>query len=1258
MSEIATYTFLPWLRQGIANEINGTDADGNRATIPISVTVTGDEVDGNGQQTATIQKNIEIYGPGDIVGIEQSAIVKVEPRNWITNFEPNYMPYIEFYDEDFPWRYTPFNPDSTNNVEKHRLKPWLALVVLKVNEFADGQNIKDRPLPFIKVKDTSTLQNLDQAWAWAHVHVNEGLVEGTESVTVDIPPDPITENAEKIEFTNTDDITTALQSLLNRNPDLAYSRIICPRKLEAKEAYHAFLVPAFETGRLAGLGQNPEGTNFDANAWDNTAATEIDLPFYHRWYFRSGTIGDFEYLVRLLEPKPVDSRVGTRDMDVQRPGANLKGLQDPIPPPGTELLEEEKLNGILKLGGALRIPASSQKDKAAAEKYEYWAFRGDKTPAEIGEIADKSNAIEQPLNIADLPPLQENIANFINLTDKYQDKFAVADEDTRILDINKNSGIDQAVDATDGNTEYDIKNNPDPLITAPLYGRWHALTQRLVKERDNVSVLNPNYNWVHELNLDPRWRVSAGFGTKVVQENQEAYMKAAWEQIGDVLEANKKIREAQLAKVVGEIWHQRHLLPITVKSEAQWLNIASPVHKRVLSSVTLSGENQQQLSVFYQKKESKLTTAATSVMMRKVMRPRGKFIKRVPFTETETPDNLITRINDGAVSAAPPRATPEGIQTPDDLVNASKPNNAPDFLLDWLKRFPWLRWIPLAIAILLILILIFFTPAVALVTVIGGLIISLIYLFLLMTQWLRQIQGAEKILEENQTPESVDELPKSPDFKITTPDEAFTPSFGGNSDSPEGQQFKAALKDVNFLIQESKKLGTVKERLPLSIATVNKAVFEKVNPAIAVPTWVNSGLILPPFIRYQQKEIFEEAEAYPSFDLPMYKPLADYSAELFLPNINFIDQNSISILETNQKFIEAYMVGLNHEFARELMWREYPTDQRGSYFRQFWETNGFMDVSTINRDTLEARYAKVFDEKRIYIPELVEFKEKLSDQTIVLDEAFLREAHRLILKEELKDIKPLHYWSQTSRLGGHDYRELPGDNEEEVVLVIRGELLKKYPTAVIYAHRAAWQDEDRNPIEYEQDEKGNLIIVEKDNIDNTKERTLYPINTQQSANPPNGLIKSPLYEAKVDPDIYFFGFDLTVPEAKGGDGSNPIDDPGWFFVIKERPGEPRFGLDIGEGGNVEANKIELWNDLSWGDITPAVANGGYLQITNATPSITANQPLESDDDEKILQQTEDTQISWHKDMNAAELAYILYQVPVLVAVHASEMLPD
>ena len=44
--------------------------------------------------------------------------------------------------------------------------------------------------------------------------------------------------------------------------------------------------------------------------------------------------------------------------------------------------------------------------------------------------------------------------------------------------------------------------------------------------------------------------------------------------------------------------------------------------------------------------------------------------------------------------------------------------------------------------------------------------------------------------------------------------------------------------------------------------------------------------------------------AYPQIDLPMYRAAGERSAELFLPNINLIAPNSITLLETNQKFIE------------------------------------------------------------------------------------------------------------------------------------------------------------------------------------------------------------------------------------------------------------------------------------------------------------------------------------------------------------------
>src|SRR5262249_8070830 len=35
-------------------------------------------------------------------------------------------------------------------------------------------------------------------------------------------------------------------------------------------------------------------------------------------------------------------------------------------------------------------------------------------------------------------------------------------------------------------------------------------------------------------------------------------------------------------------------------------------------------------------------------------------------------------------------------------------------------------------------------------------------------------------------------------------------------------------------------------------------------------------------------------------------------------------------------FIEAFLVGANHEMNNELRWREFPTDMRGTIFARFW----------------------------------------------------------------------------------------------------------------------------------------------------------------------------------------------------------------------------------------------------------------------------------------------------------------------------------
>jgi len=1093
---LGAYSFLPWLRQGLANQIQAPDFDASvkvRAAVTIDLQVVGDKVGGGGSDSAPISRPVALFGPGDIAGIDRRAIVRTEPRDWITNFEPNYLAHIEFYDEDFIWRYTPAK------AENGRLRPWITLLVLDETEFTDGKNVKDKPLPFIDVPALGVFPRADELWAWAHVHVNRDLA------------------ASAAEFVSSDmnAVLARFQAVLSENQDLAYSRLVCPRKLAENTAYHAFVIPTFEAGRRAGLGLELGDIAATMSAWDAAARPEgQSFPYYHRWYFRTGSTGDFETLVRLLKPMPVDPRVGIREMDVQFPGSGVSGVDKP------------ELGGILKLGGALRPPTKVPPDPP--DKYETW---DDPFPR----------------------PLQQDLARLINLPDDYQ-----------------------------------IAGDPDPIVTPPLYGTWHALTKRVLTNADGTAIPD-NQNWVHRLNIDPRFRVPAGFGTRVIQDQQEKFMDAAWEQVGKVLEAQRRIRLGQFSLQASQIWFDRHLMPMLAVSQQRTLLMIAPVNKRILASPT---------TIHHALGESFVQPAMVSAALRRIIRPRGRLIKSLPFDATRKSDQLIARVNAGEVNAAPPKVTPPGVYTYEQAAGQVYPGDAPAWILDWLKQFPQLPLVVLLIAILLALLL-FFIAGPALGVILGGALIAFgVFAYRKLTEWRDAVAVSNTIAESNQTPEAIDALPGVSNFTITNPGVAFVPQPG--ADSVEAARFKAALRETYQLVQVSAQAGAIPVRRPIDLAHIATAGLDALQPTRTIPRRVLAGIFVPPRIRDENPATFVEPMAYPVIDLPMYEPLKNLSSELFLPNLNLIAQNSITLLETNQRFIESYMVGLNHEFARELLWREYPTDSRGSTFRQFWDVSGFFN------------------------------QENLSDED---------------LKEKLRDIPPLHKWLPASKLGEHDNRETGGASEEELVLVIRGELLKRYPTAVIYAHRACWQRKEVTPADHNAEP-----CLRSGAIDNTQERRFAPLTAAEEANPPRTKVLTPLYEAKIDPDIYFFGFDLTPEKARGGTGENPLDDPGWFFVIKERPGEPRFGLDTDQ-----QTHLNVWNDLSWDDVQPG-APGSYIEISTAPAAFNLQAPG-AQDQEKIEQHGDDTHVAWSHNMTSAELAYILFQAPVLIGVHASEMLP-
>src|SRR4026208_588992 len=173
VATLKNYTFLPWLRAGIGAEIAQEDNLGipgaapERASVQVEFTI-GPE---------PVSKTAHLLGPRDVIGINSRAIVKTEPRDGITDFEANYLPYIEFYEEDFPWRFTAAKAVANDE----RLRPWIFLIVLTEDEFDEKGQVG--PLPAFEIKagvdPLQVFPRHDETWAWAHVHIGRNVIGDT-----------------------------------------------------------------------------------------------------------------------------------------------------------------------------------------------------------------------------------------------------------------------------------------------------------------------------------------------------------------------------------------------------------------------------------------------------------------------------------------------------------------------------------------------------------------------------------------------------------------------------------------------------------------------------------------------------------------------------------------------------------------------------------------------------------------------------------------------------------------------------------------------------------------------------------------------------------------------------------------------------------------------------------------------------------------------------------------------------------------------
>lgn len=1050
MAEVAEYRFLPWTRRGLVTQAGPQDgpeaALPERATVRAGLTVTG--------VGATPEVDLSLYGPGDVLGVDPRLIVRTDPRPGSIGVEPNYLPAVEFDPPDLPWMFTPAQP-GTNE----RLRPWLVLACVD-RAVVDPPHLRSSggrrgPLPVIELPASAVateLPDLRESWAWAH----------TQMATAD-DAGPVTPDS------------------LAAAPTLNVSRLLCPRRLQPGQQYVACVVPAFGAGvyrGLTGTQPTPTGAATLAPAWHITAPVDLVLPVYFHWEFSTGPAGDFEELARKLQPFACPPTVGYASMHVGHGGPQLPEIAAGEP------------GASLDMDGALRAPAHNQ--------------------GALDEVG---------------PALRQGLRRALDAPAEYADGSATAQT---------------------------------PVLGPPLYGGWHAQRHRVPQAEVG--------GWFTEANLDPRGRAAAGVATEVARRNQEHLMHAAWQQVGQVRAANALLTWGRLALEAGRRLHERHLRPLPAH---RLVPLAAPMRTRVL----LDGS-----TVRERVRGTSLPDAAADPALRRLTGGRHRLIRRA--AGDAAPGSLYTSLAGGRQDVDPNRFERDGLAgiaglaeldipssgaDPVSLAGLGLPVELPaDLLRDGRIRYRAVEQElagtgegMTADAVTIrddIRATGIFTAehiqAVAQAPVqdgasavetgaVPGLLQAVLasaednpqaIAFHIDTSGVRPQIGAIEVDADGnifvRTRESAEAvrigivseslirvgpgrigdivgrlepgaLP-SAHRPLARPPVIGEPGGPVPLPLPATKTVPAPIRDAAVLSRFESAWTQVRTGLdavppvpgrsivafPVSVAVT--AVLAATDPVTVIPRRLDTmlsvrgnSLLTATDHRLQVAGTADRVLAFPELPMPVYDLLARHDPDRFLPGVDVLPPNAVTLLETNPRFIEAFLVGLNHEMNRELLWREYPTDRRGTPLRHFW--------SWVNGEP---------------------------------------------------DIEAIHTWPATNALGGNTR----GGRGGQIVLLIRGDLLRRYPSTAVYAWAA-----DGNELK---DPPGPGDIVRHD------------------------------FAGRFDPDVSFFGFRLTEGDLADG----------WFFVLQEQPTEPRFGFDAGSGTHGPVT----WADATWADT--GTEPGAHLRL--------------------------------------------------------------
>lgn len=1116
-----SYRFLPWARRGLAAALpTGSGPMAQRPEIEVRVQIAG---------AGEARTKALLHGPGDVIGIEQGQVLRCYPRPGATDAEPNYLAAIDLDAPELPWLFTP-----RGAAPGERLAPWMVLVVVEALPGVTITSPRGAPLPQLHIPSGAAAQlpDLKDSWAWAHVQL--------------------------VEPSGTGPVEEALGSDPNRN----VARLICPRRLLPGRRWIAALVPAFEAGRMRGMGRTPPEGSL-APAW-TADANDVTLPVYYHWEFQSGPEGDFEALAQRLKPHKVDTMVGLMPMHVGE-------AAPPLRVPANQARS-------LFMDGALRAPAQSDGtlgEVPAALRDGLQEVTRTLADAADGKLDGQilADASRQPVG----PPIYAS---------SHVKRWQVGDGDALWL---RELNLDPRPRVAAGLGTDCVRENQEDIVNAAWRQVGDVMAAEAALQRAALSSLAAQ-SWFRR-HLQPMTP------DRLVQIAAPVAARLPWQ--GTSLTA--QVRRSSLPNAVLDAGLRRTLAPSgrAVAQAARRLSIpVSQIRTSLVASLAEGHEtldptrfarpaltglspqsiatgNLDALRLPVAVDDGALTLLLNSARKladqppvppadRLTLRPEARkeglvgqvhvdaarqLAKTALESGAATIEAASSTLLDGIVTGASqaiavnPRAgagvglvlevsaAGAGGLTPDSVQvgildldaggvlvrrNPAGAANEPLAVLDpalagqnlgaFLSRLPVnaLRRAAPAQA-----------PSRAELPQLQpgrGLSAGLSQMRRVSpapdTVGLSQGVGAAPVLRNSPALEGGAAIStglgsRRPDITVLPDPVVIVPV-----EQPPGRPViltPPLLRDPLVIARFEEALAlharTSAITSPLIVATTvrfdlsaaGSAIRSHVDPRVAQPLRRDAilrfgGQSLSALRAdaldmkgWRAAPALDRVMAYPTFPVAAADYLAQYDRNRFCPGVNAIPANSVTLLETNPRFIAAFMAGLNHETNRELLWRGFPTDSRGTPFRRFWR--------------------------------------------------------RLDGKD---DIPPIHSW------GADSLAEQTIDPKGNIVLLVRGDLLRRYPNTIAVALPAL---SDRAP------DHANVV--------------------------------KPIFEGQFEPDISFFGFPLVDTQLTQG--------AGWFFGLMEPVTEPRFGLDETVGDPPGGGAAGASDALAW----PSVGVSGGEHLTRA-----------------------------------------------------------